>query len=199
MNSDQETEFDDIPGMPNDDELRDELVKTGSPYHWNPFNGGPRDPDELANLPEEAAKRVLDARSEVGPGPNGNKYQRAIHDRYRRTQELGREYERLDSDLNEVGGYDPGTGEEIPAIQSPQRRRAMRIRMQEIAGEMGRIKGEPGDRKLEKALNEAIKDRKVAFRRQYIQTEAKRRAAQSNLDAEIERAAEGYRKAGGAK
>lgn len=198
MNED-DTILDDIPGMPSDEDLRSEISKTGSPRYWNPFGDAETNTTDLSALAPEAATRVMNARLAAGPGPHGNKYQWAVFERHRKAQELVREYEQLDGGLNEVGGYDPGTGAEIPAIQSPERRRAMNLRMQQITGELARIKGEPGERKLEEALKEAIKARKVAYRRQYVQSEAKRRAAQSALDAEIEKAAEGYRSAGGSQ
>ena len=189
----------DIPGMPSDDEIRDRILATAGPEHWNPYGSEPRDPAALKDLSPEAAKRVLEARLVVGPGPNGNKYQHAIHDQKRLADSLSAEFARLEAQLNEVASYDSSTGKAISAIQSPERRRAMAIRQSQITGELRRIRSESGSIKLERAMADAVKAEKMLFRRKHIQAEAKRLAAQSALNAEIEEMAKGYSKARGSQ
>lgn len=192
----QEADFSAIPGMPDDDTLRDEIVSTGNWTHWNPYGSGEREPFDPKAHPEATVQRVLGARLTSGPGPHANKFQRTVWEQWHRTAELDKEQERILATLDEVDGYDPVTGDGIPAVQSPEKRRAMQYRLAEIADDKARLEGEAGQRALEKALQASIKDRKARLRREYIQAEAKRRAASSTIEDEIERAAAGYRRAG---
>lgn len=187
-------EFSGIPDMPSDDDIRAELLRTGSIEHWNPTGSPNREPIDLASLSETARARVVEARVIAGPGPNATPWQRAIHAQYQRMAELEQEQSRILAQLDEVRGYDPETGKPIPMLSSPERRKALSYRLAEIADDKARIEGEPGQRKLEKELAKAVVAEKRRIKHAYMIAEAKRRAAVSEMDAEIDRLADGFRK-----
>jgi hypothetical protein len=194
MIDNEDDEFSGIPDMPSDDSIRDDLLKTGGIEHWDPFGSGNREPVDFSKLSKDAAERVVEARLVAGPGPRGTPWQHAVHEQWKRQADLEKEKRRLLSQLDEVSGYDPQTGKGIPNISNPQRRKTMHYRLLEIVEDIDRIEGEPGQRKLEAEMKKAIHARKVALKRAYIQSAAKRRAAEEETEEAIKRAAEGYRK-----
>jgi hypothetical protein len=108
--------------------------------------------------------------------------------------ELETEKEKLLGQLDEARSFDPSTGEAIPMIDIPERRKAIVARIGDIVDEQARIEGEPGRIKLDKKLAEAVIAEKRKIKQAYIVSEAKRRAASSVMDEEIERLASGFRK-----
>ena len=196
MNDDTQNddEFAGIPNMPSDESLRKELLRTGSVEHWNVRNAANFTPTDFSQLPKETAERVLAARLATGPGAHANAWQQAVWGQWRREAELDKEEQRILQQLEEVRGYDPTTGKGIPAITSPEKRKALGNRLYEIADDKARIAGEPGQQELTKALNNAVYADKVRHRNAYIQAEAKRRAAQSETEALIDKLAVNYRK-----
>lgn len=193
---DQE-DFSSIPNMPSPDEIRESLLATGGPEHWNPFGSDEREPVDFGSLDAKTANRVLEARMVAGPGPRGTPWQHAMWQHHKREADLENEHRRILESLDEVGSYDPESGKGIPAIQSPQKRKALGYRLLSISDELSRLRGESGKAKLERQLSEAVEAEQKRIRNAYIQAEAKRRAKQDALEAEIEAAKSGYRKAGG--
>ena len=187
-------DFASIPGMPSDESIKANLLKTGGPESWNPYGSEKREPTDFSALPEKTAAKVLEARMVSGPGPHANPWQVAVWDQWRREADLEKEQARILADLDEVRGFDPDTGKGIPAIGSEQRRKAMSYRLLEISGERERLAGAPGQMQLQKAMSEAIQNEKARIKREYILSEAKRRAAADAMDEEIAAAAAGYRK-----
>lgn len=184
-------DFSNIPGMPDEAELRDEIVRTVGPEHWRPNGDGPA--ADLSGLSEADRARVLGARLLTGPGPNANAFQRKAFEQRNRLVELEKEEARLMDDMLGNRGFDPETGEPIPLL-SPARSNAAVHRLSAIAEERRRISGEPGRIAMEKALEKAVAEARERHRRQYIQAEAKRLAEARAMQDEIERLAEGYRK-----
>lgn len=190
MSNSHETE---IPGAPSADEIRAEIERTALPAFWRPH--GPQDgtATDLSGLSEREATRLLEARYLTGPGPSANALQREIHSQALRKDALVAERNRLADELSANRSYDPVTGEGISMV-SPERAKGITDRLSEINDELSRIAGVPGQLALEKALAKAVADRQAAYRAEYVQAEAKRRAASDALEADIERAAEGFRK-----
>lgn len=194
-NANQEDEFAGIPEMPSDENIRAELLRTGGPEHWNPFGEDKRAPTDFHRLPKDIADKVIRARLAAGPGPNGTEWQHVIWEQHRRMAELDKEHDAIVAQLEEVRSFDPKTGKPVAmAISSPERRKAMGARLLEIADEQARIEGEPGQRKMEKKLAEAVLAEKRKIKNAYILKEAKRRAASSLTEDAIERLASGFRK-----
>lgn len=187
-------DFDSIPGMPSDESIKANILKSGGLENWNPYGSEKREPTDFSALPEKTAAKVMEARLVSGPGPHANPWQVALWEHHRREADLDKEQKRILSDLEAVRGYDPSTGEGIPAINSEQRRKALNYRLLEISEDRERLAGAPGQMQLEKAMADAIHREKVRLKREYIQMEAKRRASAAAMDEEIENAASGYRK-----
>lgn len=192
--TDNEDEFAGIPDMPSDESLKAEIIKTGGPENWNPYGSKKREPTDFSALPEKTAERVVEARMVSGPGPHANPWQVALWEHHKREADLDKEQRRILSDLDAVRGYDPSTGEGIPAITSEQRRKALHYRLLEISEDRERLAGAPGQMRLEKAMADAIRKAKIGIKRKYVQAEAKRRVAAAAMEEEIENAARGYRK-----
>lgn len=186
-----ENDYSNIPGMPSEDALRDEIVRTVGPEHWRPNGDGPA--LDLSALSEADRSKVLGARMLIGPGPNANAFQRKAFEQHSRLMDLEKEEARLMDDMLGNRGFDPVTGEPIPLL-SPARSEAVVHRLSAIADERRRLNGEPGRIAIEKALDEAVAKARERHRREYINAEAKRLAEARAMQDEIERLAEGYRK-----
>lgn len=182
-----------IPGMPSDDEIRAELWRTGDVPYWRPTGTFDGTATDFSAMPPGVADKVIQARLQLGPGDTGTPWQIALFDHQRRIINLEKEQARITDELTAVSSFDPATGEGISAA-SPNRQKALTNRLSEVGDELRRLHGEPGRLKLQKALDEAVKVQKARYRREYVQAEAKRRAAADTLEGEIERAAAGYRK-----
>lgn len=193
----EETE---IPGMPSDDAIRAELRRTGGPAYWKPFgtaeagNGYDGRPTDFSTVSPEAKEKILSARLQVGPGPTGTPYQHALwayhNEQIALEKESAQTLERMTA-----ATYDRETGEAILTSTHDQRQ-ADSYRLSQIEAELERRRGPVGEARLERALTKAVEAEKARYRREYIQAEAKRRAAQSALNDEIEQAAANYRKGG---
>jgi hypothetical protein len=191
--TDTDTEnFDAIPGMPSAESIRTELLKTGDPQYWRPHGEPDGTATDFASL-GEAGKRVLEARLQLGPGQKGTEWQHALWEHNYKLAELDKEQARIEQELDAVKGYDPVTGKGIPAI-STERKRSLWHALAQIVDERVRLEGEPGRDALNKKLDEAVKARQLQFKRQYILSEAKRRAAANAMDEEIDRLAANFAK-----
>lgn len=182
-----------IPGAPSADEIRDQLIETGGPAYWRPHGVPDGSATDFEALDHETAAKVIAARLAVGPGPHGNGYQQALHEHHQNILNLEREQARLLEQATEIREYDPVTGEGV-SMASPQRQKAIIDRLSVIADSLARAHGEPGRMTLERKLDEAVKAEQAGYRAAYIQQEAQRRAAAAALEADIERAAQGYAK-----
>jgi hypothetical protein len=178
--------------MPSAERIRAELLKTGDPQYWRPHGEPDGTATDFASL-GEAGKRVLEARLQLGPGPRGTEWQKALWEHNRQLAELDKEQARIEQELDAVKGYDPETGKGIPAI-STDRRRSLYHALANVVDERVRLEGEPGRDALDRKLDEAVKARRLQFKRQYILSEAKRRAAAKAMDDEIDRLAANYAK-----
>lgn len=189
-----------IPNAPSDDEIRAELRRTSSPLFWKPFgtveegNGFNGQPTDFSGLSPEAREKVLNARLRAGPGPTGTPYQHALWNWHKEQAALEKERDTIMARMTDVT-YDPITGEGISKASADQMRTDS-YRLSQVQAELERRQGPAGEIALERALTKAVAEQKARLRREYIQTEAKRRAAQSTLEEEIERAAASYRKGG---
>ena len=193
-NTPDDNDFDHIPDMPSAESVREKLVATMGPEHWNPFGAGERPPVNFGDLPEKTAQNLLKARMEAGPGPNGSKAQHALWEHWKKEAKLESERSRIHNDLDAVNGYDPVTGKGIPAIQSPQKRKAMHYRLLTIEEDLERHLGEPGKKRLEKAIDAAVHAERVSIKQNYMLAEAKRRAKAEADEAEINRLKDGFSK-----
>lgn len=173
------------PELPSDDELRDEIVRTATPEHWNPHGDGPRATAlDYKALPPDVAAAAIEARLQIGPGRHANPFQLAVFEQHRRDRELSAEAARLTEDLTANRGFDRDTGEPIPLF-SPERRKAIVDRLAAIGSEKARIKGKPGELALEKALEQAIKFERDRRIQEHIQREAERRAEAQEVEEAI--------------
>jgi hypothetical protein len=191
--NDTDTEnFDSIPNMPSAATIRAELLKTGGPEYWRPHGQPDGTATDFASL-GEAGKRVIEARMQLGPGPRGTEWQHALWEHNHQLAELDKEQARIEQALDEVKGFDPETGKGIPAI-NPDRRKALYHALAQVVDERVRLEGEPGRDALDKKLDAAVKARQRQIKREYMLSEAKRRAAAKAMDDEIERLAANYAK-----
>jgi hypothetical protein len=181
-----------IPGMPSDAQIEASIRKTSGPAHWRrPEATGPA-PD-LSNLSETGRNRVLAARLQLGPGPHANPFQLALFNHHKKLADIDNREKRLMDELLSVSGYDPNTGEGISAL-SEDRRVKITYELSAIARERAIHDGPGGKARLDKAMAEAVQREKARHKQAWITEEAKRRAAHSAVDAEIERLADGFRK-----
>mgnify|MGYP001765446629 CR=1 FL=1 len=191
-------DYEQIPGMPGDEAIRAELVRTGGPAYWRPFgtaeegNGYNGRETDFSTVTEEAKAKILSTRLRVGPGPTGTPYQHALWEHHNRQIALEKEAAEILERMTAVI-YDPVTGEGISKAPTDQVQ-ADSHRLSQIRAELERHRGAAGELKLERALAKAVEAEKARYRHEYVLAEAKRRAAQSSLDEEIERRAAGYRR-----
>jgi hypothetical protein len=178
--------------MPSAESIRAKLLKTGGPEHWRPHGEPDGTATDFASL-GEAGKRVLEARLQLGPGPKGTEWQHALWEYNQKFAELDKEQTWIEQQLDEVKGYDPATGKGIPAINE-DKRKALYARLTNIVDERVRLEGEPGQRALDKKLDEAVRAEQRRLKRSYMMAEAKRRAAEKATEDEIERLAANYAK-----
>lgn len=135
------TETDDdlasIPGMPPEDELRADLLRTGDVPYWRPFGEPDGSATDFASLPPELAEKTLQARLLAGPGPKGSPFQWAMFEHYQRIAELEKEQARLTEQLTAVREFDRDTGEGISAL-TPEQSQAMGYRLLQVQDELKR-------------------------------------------------------------
>lgn len=186
-----------IPGMPSDEELEYEIVRTGGPEYW-PMRENPAgsEPIKFANLPPEVYERVMQGRVAQGPGQYANAYQVELWKHHNDRIEAEREYDRAWNEYNAVGSYDPVTGDPIYSA-SAQRRNALLHDLVAIRDRQERLAGKYGHPNLERALKVAVAQRKELYRRRYIEAEAQRRASAASVEAEIAERVRGIRNAAG--
>lgn len=171
--------------------------------------------EKLAGLTGEArAKRegelvltamqnlALDARVRQGPGVGANAYQVEIFQQANQLRQLDQEQTRIMNQLAEFDGFktgalDPATGqptaEKIHRYQG-DRRRALELRLGEIAKEAAHLDGAEGDARLKKALERAVTDTKKSRDQYAIMQEAKVRAAHNAREDQINTLAHAFAK-----
>jgi hypothetical protein len=190
---DDVNDFDSIPGMPADDHIRADLLRTAGPEYWRP-NGIPDGtPTDFAGVSEEAMNKVLGARILQGPGPHGTPYQWALWEQHQRSIELEKEEARLMDRLTSIKGYDRDTGEGISAITEDQAV-ALSHQLTLVQQEKARLIGKAGEERLKRKLDDSVRRVKERIRREHITAEAKRRAAAAVTEDEINRLAGAFRK-----
>ena len=187
-----------IPGAPSEAAIRAELVRTGGVEYWKPLgtaeegNGYNGQPTDFSTVSPEAKNKILSARLQLGPGPTGTPYQHALWQHQRRLAALESERDSIYERMSAVT-YDPDTGEGISKA-SEDETKANSYRLSQVLAEIKLHEGAAGELKLQRALEKAVQSEKARYRREYVQAEAKRRAAADTLEGEIERAVAGYRK-----
>lgn len=182
-----------VAGAPSANEIRANILRTADIQFWRPFSEQDGTATDLAGLSPGEANRLLQARLTAGPGPSGNAYQHAIHEHMKTLAEKERERDAKIEQIVAYKGYDPATGEGVPSLNEEQKVK-LSHEVSLLDREITLMNSPAGKARIERALQEAIKAVQTRHRAAYIDAEAKRRAAQSALDAEIERAADGYRK-----
>jgi len=187
------TEDFEVPGAPTADQIRAEIVRTADPRFWRPFSEQDGTATDLTRLTPSEAARVIAARHTAGPGPSGNAYQHALHEHMKALGAKEKERDRLFEELTAVTGYDPQTGEGRDKLSQDQKTQ-LTYRLSQVQSEIARLDDPTKSGRVNRALEEAVKVQQARYRSEYIEAEAKRRAAQSAVDAEIERRAAGYRK-----
>jgi hypothetical protein len=144
-------------------------------------------------LSPKEADRLIQARLAAGPGPSGNAYQHAIHEHMKTLAEKERERDAKIEQITAYSHFDPVTGEGVPKLSDEQKVK-LSYEVSLLEREIALMNSPAGKARIERALQDAVKAVQARHRAAYIDAEAKRRAAQSALEAEIERAASGYRK-----
>jgi hypothetical protein len=171
--------------------LPDSIRATGLPPHL-------RDPimAQLANVPvdrrEAEEQRLVNAalyenslglRIAGGPGEGANSYQRAKLGLTFDIEEAEREFIRLSTELAEVerwdNVFDERAGEAKPiAVERVrgQRRAAMEAQRAQLSRKLDQLNGLEGERRLQKALYEAVQERKSLQAQLDEDSEARTRA-----------------------
>jgi hypothetical protein len=166
------------------------------------LTGAAREAREAELVMNAVSNLALDARVRQGPGVGANAYQVEMFHQANTLRQLDQEQRRIMSQLTAVDGYktgavDPPTGEPTAEkIYSYQgdRRRALEIRLGEIAEEVADLEGAAGDRRMRKALERAVDDVKKSRDQHAIFQEAKARAAHNAREARINQLAAGLGK-----
>lgn len=186
-------DFASIPGMPSDDSIRADLARTAGPAYWRPSGKPDGTATDFSALSPEAAEKVLGSRLSQGPGPHGTPYQHAVFDHHQKIIDLEKQEQRLMERLTEIKGYDRDTGQAISAMTADQIER-LSWELTAVQRQASLLRGEGGRIRLERELETAVGKVKERIRREYIQSEAKRRAAAGATEDEINRLAANYRK-----
>jgi hypothetical protein len=155
-------------------------------------------PSLEAKLVGEALRaNSLQLRISGGAGEGADPYWREVVSQERRQQELGRDIERLETELadatfetayDEQGRPYPKSVERIQG----QRRREMEGERARLIGELQDLNGRGGNLKLQKAMQAAVDAHKDRQRQLAEEAEARKRGEEINRDKRINDRAETY-------
>jgi len=209
-----------IPGLPSDEEIATSILKSvpSDPLHMvthgtevarRARSDAKSKAFMLANRPRpdyypepdprELEKKAREAKLLVGPGPNATPYENQLFQQRIEEQQLLRDIGKLTDKLAEVVRMDPARGPDgrlipgkfVPVYpQSPERRAAMEYELEKLHGDLLSLHGERGERERAKALEASVEAYKGAYRRQFVQAQAKKLADKKALEHEIEERSE---------
>lgn len=164
------------------------------------LTGAAREKRESELVLAAMKERALDVRVHLGPGVGANAYQIEMFAQAKQLRALDREQTRILAELAEFDGYkagavDPTTGEPVAEKiyrYQGERRRALEIRLGEIAQSAHHLDGAEGDARLKAALKKAVDDVKKSRDQYAVLEEAKARAAHNAREDRINRLAAGF-------
>lgn len=166
------------------------------------LSGAAREAREAELVTNAVSNLALDARVRQGPGVGANAYQVEMFAQANQLRQLDQEQARIMAQLDEFDGYktgavDPATGqptaEKIFRYQG-DRRKALELRLGEIAREAADLEGPAGDRRMRKALEKAVDDVKKSRDQYAIMQEAKDLADRKVRDERVNALADTYAK-----
>jgi len=166
------------------------------------LTGAAREQREAELVTTAISNLALDARVRQGPGVGANAYQVEMFAQANQLRQLDEEQRRIVAQLNEFDGFktgavDPTTGEPTPEKNYRMQgdlRKALEIRLGEIAQHAAHLEGAEGDRRMRKALAKAVDDVKKSRDQYAIMEEAKARAAHNAREDRINQLAAGFGK-----
>jgi hypothetical protein len=162
--------------------------------------GEARDSKEHELTMQALRKNSLGVRVRLGLGAGANKFQRETFAIQRDVEQLEAEATGILNSLAEVVSYevtgtDPVTGEQKtkPTYRiNGDRRRGMELRHAELTRHLAALDGIEGDRRLKRALFEAVADEKQARAQVSRMTQAREMAAEMLEREEVEKLAKGF-------